>query len=164
MTRSAFTASLLLALAAGSLPALAYEPIVSMQGEHHTVTPAVQSIEILAGAAQTDGELGVIVIEGKAGEGPGPAFTHTKESETWYVLEGTYEFHVGDKAFEGGPGTFISVDAGQVHGFKNKTDGRLLIVFSPGGYEQFFIDWDAQNLERGPALGALENTYGVTRP
>jgi quercetin dioxygenase-like cupin family protein len=119
-----------------ALPVLAYEPIVTMPGEGQTVTPAVQTIHILAGAPQTDGKLGMIVIEGKAGEGPGPSITHTKESETWYVLEGTYEFHVGEQVIEGGPGTFLSVDAGQPHGFINKTDGKLLIVFTPGGYEQ----------------------------
>jgi len=162
--RSSLFTMFVVALAAGNLPAAAYDPVISMPGEHKTVTPAVQTIEILTSADKTDGELGIIIIGGKAGEGPGPAITHSKESESWYVLEGSYEFHVGDKTFEGGPGTFVSVDAGQPHGFINKTDGRLLVIFSPGGYEQFFADWDEQNLERGPALGALEGTYGVTRP
>jgi quercetin dioxygenase-like cupin family protein len=162
MNRSVSLASLL--LTAGTLPSLAYDPIISLEGQHATVTPAVQTIQILAGAAQTDGKLGMIIIEGKAGEGPGPSITHSKESETWYVLEGTYEFHVGTEVIEGGPGTFISVDSGQPHGFVNKTDGRLLIVFTPGGYEEFFAEWDAKDLQRGPELGALERSYGVTRP
>lgn len=164
MTRPAFFTLFLLTLAAGNMPAAAYDPVISMPGEHKTVTPAVQNIEILASADKTDGELGVIIIGGKAGEGPGPAIIHSKESESWYVLEGSYEFHVGEKTFEGGPGTFVSVDADQPHGFINKTDGKLLVIFSPGGYEQFFADWDDQDLPRGPALGALEGTYGVTRP
>ena len=164
MTRPLLCASFLAVFTAVALPAAAYDPIISMEGEHLTVTPAAQNIQILVGATQTDGKLGVIVIAGKAGEGPGPAITHSKESESWYVLEGTYEFHVGDKVFDAGPGTFVSVDAGQPHGFLNKTDGRLLVVFNPGGYEQFFVDWDEQDLQRGPALGKLENSYGVTRP
>lgn len=164
MTRSGFFNSLLLALLCNSIPAWAYDPIVSMEGEHVTVTPAEQSIQILATADQTDGELGVIIIQGAAGEGPGPAIIHGERSESWYVLEGTYEFHVGEETFEGGPGTFLSLDAGQPHGFINRTAGRLLVIFNPGGYEQFFADWDAQDLERGPELGELESRYGASRP
>ena len=145
--------------------AYSYEPIVSMAGEHRIVTPMDQPIEILASADQTDGKMGFLIIEGKPGQGPGPAITMTKTSQTLYVLEGTYEFHVGSKVFEGGPGTFLSVDAGQSHGFINKTAGKMLVVFSPGGYEQFFVDWDARDgLVPGPELGGLENKYGVTRP
>lgn len=163
MTSLTFPAAAVLA-AGLSLPVAAYEPIVTMEGDYTTVTPAAQTIHILAGADQTDGKIGVIIIEGAAGEGPGPSITHSKESETWYVLEGTYEFHVGDEVIEGGPGTFLSVDAGQPHGFIAKTDGRLLVTFTPGGYEAFFAEWDAKDLPRGPELGALERTYGVTRP
>jgi mannose-6-phosphate isomerase-like protein (cupin superfamily) len=156
----------LAAIAGGlALPALAYDPIITMPGEQQTVTPADQNIHIFAGADTTDGKIGFLVLEDVvAGGGPGPAITHSKESETWYVLEGTYEFHVGDTVFEGGPGTFVSVDAGQPHGFINKTAGKLLVVFAPGGYEEFFKEWDEKGLARGPDLGKLEQTYGVTRP
>lgn len=64
----------------------------------------------------------------------------------------------------GGPGTFVAVDKGQAHGFIGKTPGKLLVLFMPGGYEHFFMDWEAQGLVPGPELGALENSYGVTRP
>lgn len=100
----------------------------------------------------------------KAGDCPGPAIVHANEAEAWYVLDGTFEFHVGDQVFEGGPGTFIAVDAGQPHGYITKTDGRILVMYSPGGCEQFFVDWAAQGLVPGPELGALEQSYGVTRP
>lgn len=162
MIRAPLAVATLFALTATA--AVAYEPVIAKPGEYVTVKPAQQSIHVLASAGQTDGELGIIIIEGKTGEGPGPVITHAKEAESWYVLEGTFDFHIGDETFEAGPGTFVSVDAGQVHGFNNKTDGKLLVIFNPGGYEQFFADWAEQGLERGPALGALENTYGVTRP
>ncbi len=96
--------------------------------------------------------------------GPGSAIVHSKEAEIWYVLEGKYEFYVGGETFEGGPGTFVAVDAGHPHGFTNLEDGKLLVFFTPGGYEGFFVDWETQGLARGPALGALEQSYGVTRP
>jgi hypothetical protein len=33
-----------------------------------------------------------------------------------------------------------------------------------GGYEHFFMDWEKQGLSPDPALGLLENEYGLTRP
>jgi quercetin dioxygenase-like cupin family protein len=162
--RTVIFLSLAAACAGMVLPATGYDPVITMPGEQQTVTPADQRIHIYAGADTTDGNIGFIVIEGKPGEGPGPSITHAERAETWYVLEGTFEFHVGETVFEGGPGTFVSVGAGQPHGFNNKTDGKLLVVFTPGGFEEFFEEWDAKDLPRGPEVGALEQTYGVTRP
>ena len=143
-------------------PTRAFDPIISTPGEHRVVRPDGASNEVLATHAQTGGQLGVMTLSGAPG--PGSVIVHTKEAEIWYVLEGEYEFYVGDQTFEGGPGTFVAVDAGQPHGFTNKNDGKLLVIFTPGGYEGFFVDWEEQGLARGPALGELERSYGVTRP
>jgi mannose-6-phosphate isomerase-like protein (cupin superfamily) len=146
-------------------PVAAFEPIVSLPGEHLTVEPIDNVHQVLATREQTGGQLGIIILgDSAAGSGPGPSITHTREAEYWYVLEGTYEFHIGDRVVEGGPGTFVAVAAGQAHGYIAKTPGKLLAIFSPGGYEHFFMDWAAQDLERGPELGKLEQSYGVTRP
>ena len=145
-------------------PSLAFEPVISMGGGHRTIHPAGATDEILATREQTGGQFSAVTLSSKAGDGPGPAIIHANEAEVWYALEGTFEFHVGSKVFEGGPGTFVGVDAGQPHGFIAKSDGRLLVIFTPGGYEHFFMDWEKQGLTPGPELGKLENSYGVTRP
>jgi quercetin dioxygenase-like cupin family protein len=119
---------------------------------------------VLATREQTDGQFGIVMLLNKAGEGPGPAITHSLEAESWYVVEGNYEFHIGDRVFEGGPGTFVSVDAGQPHGHIAKTDGKLLVLFQPGGYENFFMEWNETQVPKGPEAGKLEEKYGVTRP
>jgi mannose-6-phosphate isomerase-like protein (cupin superfamily) len=161
--RYAVAAALLAGLVTS--PGLAFEPIVSLPGEHLTIHPNGNPDEILATREQTGGQLSVLILtDGAAGGGPGPAIVHAREAEFWYVLEGTYEFHIGDRVVEGVPGTFVAVDAGQPHGFITKTPGKLLTIFSPGGYEHFFMDWDALDLAPGPDLGKLEQSYGVTRP
>ena len=147
-----------------STSALAFEPIISLGGQHTIIHPNGDTDEVLATREQTDGQLGVITLYSKAGAGPGPAIVQANGAEIWYALEGTFEFHVGDKVIEGGPGTFIAVDAGQSHGYIAKTDAKLLVIYSPGGYEHFFMDWEKQGLKPGPDLGKLENQYGVTRP
>lgn len=153
------------ALLATSAAAIAFDPIVSPADGHIVIHPAGAVDYVLATKEQTGGQFGAIILgDSAAGGGPGPAIIHASETEIWYVLEGTYEFHVGAKVFEGGPGTFVAVDAGQPHGFITKSAGKLLTIFSPGGYERFFMDWDKQKLTPGPDLGKLEQSYGVTRP
>ena len=146
-------------------PAAAFEPIISIGGEHRVILPNGNSHELLATKDETGGMISVITLgSSAAGEGPGPAIVHQNEAEFWYVLEGSYEFHIANKVVEGGPGTFIAVDRGQPHGFISKGAGKILAIFAPGGYEHFFMDWAEKRLERGPELGKLEQSYGVTRP
>ena len=153
------------ALATGlCLPVAAYEPIITMEGDYTTVTPAVQTIHILAGAAQTDGKIGMIIIEGKAGEGPGPSITHSKETKSWYVLEGAYEFHIGDQVVEGGRGTFISVEFRSAPWVHQQDRWQTSHRLHARRLRAVLRRVGRQDLARGPELGALERSYGVTRP
>lgn len=163
--KTIYIAATILAACSGIHGVQAFEPIISIGGEHPVIHPDGTTDEILATQEQTDGLLGIITIASdKEGFGPGPAIVHGSRAEFWYVLEGTYEFHIGDKTVEGGPGTFIGVDAGQPHGFVAKSPGKLLVTYLPGGYEHFFMEWDRQGLKRGPELGPLEESFGATRP
>ena len=151
-------------------PALAFEPIVVMGGANiihpvgATINLAEGSQEVLATGQQTDGQISILIGNDAAGTNTGGVMVHSHEAEMWYVLEGTYEFTIGDKIFQGGPGTFLAVDRGVSRSFEAITRGRLMLIYTPAGFEQFFADWDAQGLEPGPELGALEASYGVTRP
>jgi len=148
--------------AGSTLAASAFEPFYSIGGEHKTIHPGGANDELLATQEQTDGHLGFIVLDGS---GPGANIVHASRAEYWYVLDGTYEFSLDGETFEGGPGTFVATPAGTPHSIRRTSDtGRFLTVFSPGGYEHFFIDWDAKGLSPGPELGVLENQYGLTRP
>lgn len=152
-------------LAVVTVQAGAFEPIVSMPGADREIYPNGVTADVLATKEQTDGQFGAIVLRSNGPkDGPGPAIVNSKNAEAWYVLDGVYEFHIGDKVFEGGQGTFVVADKGQAHGFISKTAGSILTIYAPAGYEHFFIDWDKQKLTPGPDLGKLEQSYGVTRP
>jgi mannose-6-phosphate isomerase-like protein (cupin superfamily) len=163
MNMKSFIACTVLPLLAAAAPALAFDPIISIGGQHLVIHPGGGTQEVLATSAQTGGAFAMTVTSDAADSSPG-MIVHANEAEIWYVLEGTFEFRVGDKVAEGGPGTFVAVDKGQPHTFKTKTPGKLLMLYAPGGFEQFFIDWEKQGLDFGPELGALEASYGVTRP
>ena len=150
------------ALLAATSPAFAFDPIVVVNGEGTSLFDG--TTQILATAAQSDGEFGIaITTDTEPGQGPG-MMAHTKEAELWFVLEGEYTFIVDGETYEVGPGSLMVADAGTPHQTISKGPGRLLMIWTPGGFEQFFADWDEQNLEAGPALGPLEQSYGITRP
>jgi quercetin dioxygenase-like cupin family protein len=87
------------------------------------------------------------------GGGP-PPHIHWREDETFYVLEGTCTFRLGERTVVAAAGDFVNVPRGMVHCFRN--DGveaaRLLIGFTPSGIERFF----EETLER-----ALEPTAPI---
>ncbi len=82
------------------------------------------------------------------GGGP-PPHTHTREDETFYVLEGEIAFLLGDERITAGPGDFVNVPRGTVHCFHNagSETARLVLTFTPAGIEDFF----RETLEQAPS-------------
>jgi quercetin dioxygenase-like cupin family protein len=81
------------------------------------------------------------------GGGP-PPHIHTREDETFYVLEGTVEFLLGEETVVAGPGDFVNVPRGTVHRFQNTgaETARIILTFTPAGIEH----WFEETLERAP--------------
>src|SRR5688572_28367000 len=86
-----------------------------------------------------------------------PPHYHKFEDETFYILEGEMEFHVGDKKFPAGVGEFIFVPRNVPHHFNivSKTAKALLLI-SPAGLEVFFKEFStpSQTLELPPVPSA----------
>ena len=59
--------------------------------------------------------------------------THSDHVDSFYVLEGEAEFHVEGRTVRGGPGTYVAIPQGTVHGFRNAGPGvlRVLNIHSP---------------------------------
>jgi quercetin dioxygenase-like cupin family protein len=81
------------------------------------------------------------------GGGP-PPHIHTREDETFYVLEGNVEFLLGEQTVVAGPGDFVNVPRGTVHRFQNTgtETARIILTFTPAGIEH----WFEETLERAP--------------
>jgi quercetin dioxygenase-like cupin family protein len=110
------------------------------------ITPAAERIWIVgdtltlkATAETTRGALTLIECEAAPGGGP-PPHIHEREDEAFYVLDGAFEIQLGDELLRAGPGDFAFVPRGMVHRFANvgDTPARILILFTPGGIEEFF--------------------------
>lgn len=70
-------------------------------------------------------------------EGPG-AHLHETIVQTFYVIEGTVSFFVGDKWIDVETGTFIRIPENTMHTFANRTDKKngFLNFDIPGGFEK----------------------------
>lgn len=73
-------------------------------------------------------------------QGGPPPHIHLHEDETFYVLDGSPTFRLGDQRIVAGPGDFVNVPKGIVHNFRNESDRpvRMILTFTPAGIEKFF--------------------------
>ena len=99
-------------------------------------------ITFKATATETEGRFSLVDSTTAPGQGS-PPHLQRDDAEAFYVLEGEYEFVLGDKSATHGPGSFVFVPRGTPHGFRNagSVPARMLIINLPGGlHENFFAE------------------------
>jgi quercetin dioxygenase-like cupin family protein len=116
---------------------------------------------IKVAADETNGKLTVIETRHDPGEGAN-AHIHSRESETFLVLDGQVTFQVGDERFEVEPGGIVFGPPGIAHGFEVGADGgRLLHLFVPSGTEGYFRDMHAAEATGEADYVKIRQQYGV---
>jgi quercetin dioxygenase-like cupin family protein len=88
-------------------------------------------------SSATNGSYSVTEIVSSPGDST-PVHLHEKEDEHMLVLEGTARVLYGDKTFDAGAGTMVSLARGVPHAWGNPTEApvRLAITATPGGCEE----------------------------
>ena len=83
-------------------------------------------------------ELALLEVTFDPESGVDPHF-HKGHSDSFYVLEGELEFHVGDEVFHATPGSYVLAPPSVVHHFRNvgDTPARMLNLHTPGGFVQY---------------------------
>jgi mannose-6-phosphate isomerase-like protein (cupin superfamily) len=83
-------------------------------------------------------ELSLVEVVFAPGSGVAPHL-HKGHSDSFYVLEGEVEFHVGDEVVQGMPGTYVLAPPNVAHWFRNVSDEpvRMLNLHTPGGFAQY---------------------------
>ena len=68
-----------------------------------------------------------------------PPHVHRNSDETFYVLEGTFDFSLAGQAFTAGAGSFVHLPKGVVHTHSagGGAPARALVMQSPAGVERF---------------------------
>jgi mannose-6-phosphate isomerase-like protein (cupin superfamily) len=89
----------------------------------------------------TGGAYFLFEVVTRPGGGPPPHVQH-REDESFYVLEGEYEFSVEGRTMKTGSGSLRYVPRGNLHAHKNVGDrpGRMLGSQTPGGLHEHFLE------------------------
>lgn len=130
------------------------------EGEGKTVwMVGTDLITFKATGEDTGGEFALFDSLVLPGGGP-PPHVHTRESESFYVVEGEFEFLAGDEWIKAAPGSFVHVPKGALHTLKNAGEepGRLLTLVVPAGLEKFFEEIGAPgtDISSPPPFGPEE--------
>lgn len=133
-------------------------------GEGETLNVLGDRYVVKVGATETGGLLTTVeaTIQPQSGL---PPHIHQREDETFYILEGEFEFLIGDKTVRASPGAFVYSPHGQVHALKNisATQARFLAAYTPAGIEAFYRRLNA--LPPGPPdlarVIAIAQEYGI---
>ena len=115
---------------------------------------------------RTGGAYSLFEIVSEPGGGPPPHVQH-REDETFYVLEGEYEFLDDGHTMRVGTGSLVYVPKGNLHTYKNvgMTPGKMLVSQTPGGlHERFFEEIgqeEAQDKFKSMAHKGLPNAERI---
>ena len=114
---------------------------VRKPGEGRKIGIVGDLYRFLATGEETDGKYATFGAIVPPGSGP-PPHIHSREEESFLVLEGEMTFQLGDERIVAGEGTFLNMPVGSLHCFKNESNktARLLISLAPAGLEQMFFE------------------------
>jgi mannose-6-phosphate isomerase-like protein (cupin superfamily) len=116
------------------------------------MSPGGSQVHYLATAALTKGEFGLYRWDFTGPRsGPDPHF-HRTVSESFFVLSGSVALHDGSGWTDAGPGDYMFVPEGGIHGFRNVSGepASMLLLFAPGAPRESYFE----GLARWAASGA----------
>lgn len=118
-----------------------HPPTLRKPGEGRTIAVVGDIYRFLATGDETDGKYAMFEAIVPPGGGP-PPHIHSREEESFFILEGEITFTVGDERIVATAGTFANMPVGSLHSFKNATDkiARMIISVAPAGLEQMFLE------------------------
>jgi mannose-6-phosphate isomerase-like protein (cupin superfamily) len=95
-----------------------------------------------------------------------PLHTHTREDETFYIVEGALEIRCGDHTFNAPQGTVVLLPRNVPHAFRNpgNVPAKVLITLTPAGFEGFFVEAGQLPADQPPdpkKLAAMGRKYGL---
>lgn len=124
--------------------------------EGHRLAIAGGIYTIKATGKDTDGAYAMIEMLVPPQSGP-PPHIHSREVESFYILEGSLSFWLAGQKFVCTAGCLVIAPPGIRHAFKNEGDtpARALALITPAGLENFFEEVGSPIREKsaGPAEG-----------
>jgi len=117
-------------------------PTVKKPGEGRTVAVVGDVYRFLATSEVTNGKYAMWEALVPPGGGP-PPHVHSREEESFYILEGEITFTIDGKPLVATAGMFANMPVGMPHAFKNESGkpARMLISVAPAGLEKMFFEF-----------------------
>ncbi len=123
-------------------------------------------VDMLITGEMTGGASATLIETSPPGGGP-PPHQHKNEDETFFVVEGDYEFLCDGQWIKAAPGDAFHRLRGTVHTFRNcgTTPGKMLIVVTPANFENYLEEISPLSVPADMAkLIEISNRYGITFP
>ncbi|EZP49980.1 cupin domain-containing protein [Sphingomonas sp. RIT328] len=116
-------------------------PVVAYAGERRRFAVGGDLYGLIATRRHTGGRFTIYETVTPPGHGAMP-HRHSKESESFLMLDGVLTVRSGDRALELRAGDFVTFPEGCTYGFRNETDApvRFITFLIPGGLEDFLVE------------------------
>ena len=131
-------------------------------GEGHALDLGAIQLTWKATGDGTGGTYALAEYVGAPGSGSG-FHTHTKEDESFYIVEGAMTFQLGEREFRAEAGAYVAIPRGLRHAFANAEARpvRAIMLVTPAGLERFFEE--LAELSRRPDGGSPEEIATLTQ-
>ena len=135
-------------------------PTFRKPSDGRTIGVVGDTYRFLATGEETNGRYAMWEAIVPPGSGP-PPHIHSREDESFFILEGEITFRIGDERFVAKAGTFANMPIGSLHSFKNETDeiARMIISVAPAGLEMMFFEVGQQVGSNGTAPPPTEAEF-----
>lgn len=122
-----------------------------------------EKIDIITNGEMTHGASTFVIQTTAPGGGP-PPHKHTKEDETFTVLEGDFEILEDGHWRSVSLGEILFSPRGSIHTFRNagKTVGKMAIFIAPAGFEKFFEKIEGLTPTDLPKILGIAKEFGLS--
>ncbi|QDV30296.1 Quercetin 2,3-dioxygenase [Planctopirus ephydatiae] len=120
---------------------MTHNPTIRHPGEGRTIGVVGDVYRFLATGEDTNGKYAMWEAIVPPGGGP-PPHIHSREEESFYILEGEITFQTNDQQLVAKAGMYANMPVGCLHSFKNESGkpAKMLISVAPAGLEQMFFE------------------------
>lgn len=145
-------------------------PIVKLPGQGQRLDLVVGEVIIKSTGKETQGAISQVMLFEKPGYST-TLQTNSRTDISFLVLEGVLTVRIRDQVVTYPANSFVHIPKGTPHAHANLTNKpvRLFMTFTPGGYEQFFMERANATKATKPgtqayaqAMQALQAKYGIS--
>ena len=137
------------------------------QGKSFWLLTDLFTFKVVGG--DTNGAFTVAEVTAGPELGP-PPHIHRDSDESFYILEGTFDFSLAGQAFSAGAGSFVHLPRGVVHTHRagGGAAAKALVIQSPAGVERFIEEagkpaTDVTARPAPPPMAELERIVAIAQ-